>query len=216
MNDDNETPRETVLRLMAEAEGVEPAADPLRLMLAAACATMMRSDAALRQLVGLRIQREFLLDLYARELIGVGQVSIAADGGLWEPDGPDRRLLLAVCEHGEPVDVLALSSSCEDEWALLTGMCPLLGWDAWRQAQVGITDRLRIWPTPMAWLRAGGTGACVLRWDAEAIGMLRGLGEGVRLIVDAGAKDRLRAILAYGGLPRIEAAAVRPEGKIAA
>lgn len=213
MTESAESARELIVRLMAEGGRTGSA---LRTLMSQAAARLMRSDAALRRLVSLRVDREFLLNLYAQELVGLGQVSVSNDGGNWEPEGPDRRLLLAVCERGEPVDIVAASSSVEDEWALLTGACPLLGWDAWMQAQVGIADRVRIWPTPMAWMRAGGSGICVLRWDAEAIGMLRGLGESVRLIVDAEAKDRLRSILAYGGLPRIEAAARRSEGKLAA
>ena len=208
--------RDEIAGLMAEAQRDAEAANPLRPVLSQACARLIASDAALRQLVAQRIERGLLSELYAREAIGIGQVSISHDGSLWEPEGPDRRLLLAVCEQGVPVDVVALSSTNENEWSLLTGLCPVLGWDAWLRASLGLTDRLPVWSTPMQWLRAGGIGICVLQWDANALGMLRGLGEGARLLVQPEAKDRLRGLLAYGGLPRIEAATAPMQGRIAA
>lgn len=62
---------------------------------------------------------------------------------------------------------------------------------------------LRLYATPMAWLRAGGAGICVLDWTASALGALRGVGSGVTLVVEPGAKARLDAMLAHGGLPLV-------------
>lgn len=139
-------------------------------------------------------------------LIGAGRVTVSADGLWFEPEGPDARLLLGICNGaGELVDVAALSASNEDEWALLTGAADLLGEAALEQAVATDARYLRLHPTPMAWLRARGhlAGICVLQWSKAALGALRSLPEATTLVVDPGTKERLRGLLAFGGLPQI-------------
>jgi hypothetical protein len=131
--------------------------------------------------------------------IGAGRVCVCADGSRFEPEGPDARLLLLAGED----DAVALSTSNEDEWALLTGMADLLGEDQLEHAIATDARFLRLHATPMAWLRAGMQGIAVLQWNRAALGMLRGLPERTTLVVDPGTRERLKGMLAFGGLPQI-------------
>lgn len=179
-------------------------------LVTAACG---KPRSAVERLVSLGCDRRFVAQL--NEDFGPARVALHADG-TFAIGGPDQRLLLGVREAGGLVDVLALSSTCRDEWAVRTGLATMLGWDLWLEAQLGQRRRLRVFATPLDWLAghapweddgSGGPGGiCVLDWSAEALGMLRGLGESVTLTVDPGAKDRMKGLLAYGGLPRVEAA----------
>lgn len=170
---------------------------------------------AWRALLGMGADRPFAASLHGAGDLGVGMVSLSGDGALWAPEGPDRRLLLGVREGGELVDVLALSSTCRDEWAARTGQARLLGFDQWEEASRAVLAdrraRLRVHATPFDWLAAGGNGICVLDWTAEALGMLRGLGERATLAVDPGAKERMKGLLAWGGLPQVEAVQIGRE-----
>lgn len=154
----------------------------------------------------------------------IGLASVSLRGGHWEPVGPDRRLLLAVRDGlGELIDIAALASHDRNEWALRTGDGWALGIDHWQAAcqadeEAQAKDltardrardarlRLRVFATPFDWLAAGGAGICVLEWSAMALTNLRLLGERVTLLVDAGARERMQALLAHGGLPRVETA----------
>lgn len=147
--------------------------------------------------------------LLALGLLGAGRVAVAADGALFEPEGPDARLLLGagydVDELGRDTvaEVVALSTTCEDEWALLTGAADILGADVLEDAVAAERRFVRLYSTPMDWLRAGGAGVCVLQWNRVALAALRGLPESCTLVVDPGARERLRGMLAYGGLPQV-------------
>ena len=148
--------------------------------------------------------------------LALGSVALAGDGRAFEFNGPDRRLLLGVRDAaGTMIDIVALSSGCEDEWALLTGAGDLLGEQALEQAEAQATvyDRrvaVRLYATPMAWLRGGASGVCVLDWNRSTIARLRGLpgptagrsGQ-VMLMTDLGAGERLKAMLTHGGLPLV-------------
>lgn len=179
--------------------------DDLEYELACRCAEMPRS--ALDLLAAMGVDARFALALNSAGSLAVGKMTIEADGARWTPGGPDQRLLLAVREGGGLVDVLALSSSCRNEWALRRGDGVMLGFDLWAQAQCGAIDRLRVFSTPFDWMAAQGEGICVLDWTAEALGMLRGLGPKVVLRTDHGAKEKLRNLLQWGGLPRVESVA---------
>lgn len=155
-----------------------------------------------QQLLALGADKRFVA--WLNEDLGVAGVELFRDG-TFQLGGPDRRLLLGVREAGGLIDVLALSSTCRDEWAARTGFATLLGWDLWVQAQLGVRKRLRVFSTPLDWLAGAGEGICVLEWSAETLGMLRSLGERVTLCVDPGAKDKMKSLLSHGGLPRVEA-----------
>lgn len=141
-------------------------------------------------------------------LTGAGMLALAdvdlLRGGRFALGGPVRRLLLGVTdEAGDLVDVAALSSSCEDEWALLTGEGAMLSAVAWREAQVRESRELRLHPTPFAWLRNGCSGCAVLELGGAALAMLRSLRPFQTIVTDPGAGPVLEKMLAHGGLPLV-------------
>lgn len=191
-----------------------------RAMLTAACGTPF---AAVQMLAGLGADRRFIARLCGQGDLATVGVELSRDGSSFDMGGPTRRLLLAVRdEWGEVIDIAALSSTVRDEWALLIGDGWALGLDCLDRAQdhavraIGEAGPgrkvrgtvLRVYSTPLDWLAHGGDGICVLDWSARALTELRSLGEGVTLVVDPGAQERLKALLAYGALPRVSAAAV--------
>ena len=166
----------------------------------------------LRRLMEMGVPRAFLGELTGAGDLGAAQVDLTSGGSRFAFGGPTGRLLLAVrAGDGTLVDMAALSSACEDEWALLSGGADLLGEWLLEDAIAAERRELRLFPTPMAWLRGGGRGICVLDWTPAALGALRGLRSHQTLVVDPGAKVRLDAMLAYGGLPMVaeERAAIR-------
>lgn len=130
--------------------------------------------------------------------------------GLFEWDGGEPHLILGVREFGDLVDLVAVRSAAPDEWALLRGDGWVLGHDALFMAREGLASNLRVFGTPFEWMRGDGAGICVLDWTAHALGELRGLGPNITLIADDhGAAQRLGAVLAWAGLPKVEAASRR-------
>jgi hypothetical protein len=178
--------------------------------------------AAVRHLLDMGVPAAFL-----GQLTGAGDLAIAdvdlRRSGTFEFGGPTRRLILAVRERGSVVDLVALSSSCADEWALLRGAADMLGGEMIDDAVAAERRELRLFSTPLAWLRGGGRGICVLDWTPAALAALRGLGSRVgpsggrapvTLVVEPGAKPKLDALLAHGGLPIVSED--RPNMEIAA
>lgn len=162
--------------------------------------------AAMQRLVAMGADRRFVARLHGAGDLGVAQVAVTSAG--WEPVGPDRRLLLAVRRDGELIDAAALASHSRDEWALRTGHGWALGMDLIDDAHRALAGeqkrlRLRLYGTPFDWLAGGGDGLCVLDWSQAALMELRLLGERVTIEVSPGAAERLKAMLAYGGLPRV-------------
>lgn len=191
--------------------------DLSREMLAASTSMTM---AGMRRLFAMGADRRFVARLYGDGLLGVGQVTLAR--GVWQPAGPNRCLLIGVCQDGELVDVVALSSSQRDQWALRTGVGWALGAEAIEDVHRVLACaaeekprrmRLRLHATPFDWLAAGGDGVCVLDWCAASLMELRALGERVTLQVPPGGAERIRDLLAYGCLPNvIEASDELPRG----
>ena len=147
--------------------------------------------------------------LHARGALGRGWCRERA--GRWEPAalrevGCNPRLLIAVREQGVLVDVAALSPTAPDEWALRTGDGQLLGADLLREAEVhGAAAPLRVFATPLAWLRGDCAGICVLRWQADIVARLRALGPGAVLLADDRASaEALDEVLRWQGLPRVD------------
>jgi hypothetical protein len=134
--------------------------------------------------------------------VGLMRVSVGA-GGLFEPDGGEGRLILAVREYGELVDQVAVSSVSRDSWALRTGAGWCLGFQAFAAARASLTERVRIFGNPVEWLIGGMGGICMLDWSRDAIGQLRALGPDVTLECEPGAERALGDILAHHGLPEI-------------
>lgn len=118
--------------------------------------------------------------------------------------GPDGRLVMAVRDTGGAIiDLVAMSFSDENKWALRTGTADLLG--EWNYYHAIATQQrvVRLHSTPLAWLRAAGDGICVLDWTRSALTMLRSLGARTTLDCDAGAGARLKGLLKYGDLPLV-------------
>jgi hypothetical protein len=84
-------------------------------------------------------------------------------------------VILPVEEQGAMIDLVAFDPRKPDLWACRTGTGWALGHDAIvnaTQAWPG-SERLELHPTPLEWMRAGGTGACVWRWCDESRAALR-------------------------------------------
>ncbi|MGE4324254.1 MAG: hypothetical protein AB7E60_14660 [Sphingobium sp.] len=103
---------------------------------------------------------------------GVGTVE-RMERGLYQPgDGP-LHVLSPVCEAGEIIDIIAWRSDAPGNWAWRTGLGWALGTDMllprWDD------DPVQLHATPLDWLRAGGTGMCILDWEAPELGDLHAL-----------------------------------------
>jgi hypothetical protein len=159
------------------------------------------NPAAMRTLESLGVPPSVLASAKAGD-IGLMRVSVGA-GGLFEPDGGEGRLIIAVREYGELIDQVAVSSVSRDSWALRTGAGWCLGFQAFAAARASLTDRLRIYGNPIEWLIGGMNGVCVLDWSPDAIGQLRGLGPDVTLECEPGAERALGDILAHNNLPLV-------------
>lgn len=186
----------------------------------------------IRQLVTMGADRRFVARLTGAAMIGVGNVTLTSAG--WEPEGPDRRLLVGVVHGGALVDVVAIASHQRDEWALRTHQGWALGADAIEDAHRTIACdmrsdrsgkvrdrkpkqlRIRLHATPFDWLACGGVGVCVLDWCAASLMELRALGERVTLEVPPGGAERIKGLLAYGALPRVAETRAEYSGDMAA
>ncbi|WP_157812517.1 hypothetical protein [Novosphingobium kunmingense] len=198
---------------------MRPGADDMACELLSAAAAM--PWAAVQMLQGMGADRHLIARLSGAGDLGVARVELSGNGATWTPGGATQRLLIGVRDaDGELIDVAALASHCRDEWALRTGDGWALGLDMLAQAEQARDEaqaaaspakppravRLRLFADPFDWMGAGGAGLCVLDWGLPALTALRALGERVTLTVEAGAQERLRQLLAHGGLPRVEAA----------
>jgi hypothetical protein len=187
---------------------MKPALDPRELLLrrGATWATCQRLEA-------LGVPGRFVCELGAHIAIGQARVQLSRRGDFFELPGPDARLLLGLFEGGELIDVAAVSTSHPGEVARLTGLGWCLGEErieaAERAVLAGKCPRLRLVADPLEWLRCEGRAVCVIDW-AIALPRLRLLGELVTIECDAGAGERIRSLLAHGGLPRVSERAPVP------
>ncbi|KLE32443.1 hypothetical protein [Aurantiacibacter luteus] len=167
--------------------------------------------AAIARVEAMGVPQALLAQLTGAGQVAAGRVAVSPDGRRFEPKGADARLLLGVTDpFGTVIDVVALSSTCEDDWALLTGHGDVLGVAAFDAVDHALATerpaRLQLHATPWDWLRGGGEGICVLDWNRGVLAHLRSLGERVTLMVDGAAmKARLKAMLARGGVPLVSA-----------
>lgn len=178
--------------------------------------------AGVRLLAALGVPMGFIGQLSGAMAIGRARVAIEADG-TWRPDGGDgtaveARLIIAVHEDGELVDLVAVSSADPDSWALRTGAGWVLGHDALQDVASGPPGgRLRVFGNPIEWLKHECAGVCVLDWGRKALAELRWLGSGAVLECDSeAARDALVNALRWGGLPQVVSAEDDARGREAA
>lgn len=158
--------------------------------------------AAAHALLKLGVPAATVAHLHAQYDLALAKVTLGRSG-TFEFGGPDRRLLLSVRERGRVVDIVAVSATDVNGWALYRKVADFLGEDLLTRAVIEEWRQLRLFATPLDWLRGGGAGVCVLDWSPSALSALRGLRETTTIICDAGDGSRLRALLAFGGLPRV-------------
>jgi hypothetical protein len=114
-----------------------------------------------------------------------------ADDGVWAVLQPIED------DSGEVVDVVGWHPARPDRWRLLTGQGEALG-----LLELRLADPPIIYATPLAWLRAGGRGLCLLSDDyAVAQRVLIGERELTAETIELG--DQLERILSYRPSPAI-------------
>ena len=113
---------------------------------------------------------------------------IHANGPWFQPDpAGDPEIIMPVMEGGEVVDLVAFMPHRPGRWHIRTGACPLLGID-----NMGVwSESLRVWRTPLDYLRASLQGVVVLSWSA-AIPLLTCTREIVAEDVEHGREIRKR------------------------
>jgi len=103
----------------------------------------------------------------------IGGARICTDGDLWQPDEAGRPAILQpVITYGVLIDVVAWRLDAPSRWWRRTGYAAALGDDAIDGAAIhfdGEEDPLTLHCSPVAWLAAGGSGACLLDWTVAAI-----------------------------------------------
>jgi hypothetical protein len=123
----------------------------------------------LRRLQALGVSRPTVAQMGARHYFGGSARVIDIDDGLYAPSNEGApHLVLPVFEDGELVDLVAFSSGQPLAWLLRLGC----GWS------LGLLDgferhswepEVRLWASPLDWLRADRDGLCVLDWSAPEV-----------------------------------------------
>lgn len=116
--------------------------------------------------------------LFAAGMIGLDRVCIDAKD-YWQPDEAGTQMIIVPASTSDQIiDLIAFDIAEPDAWYVRTGQAWALGMDdidvacgAWP----GVTEDLWLHPTPIDWLRAETTGACVVQWCDEARHQLRNL-----------------------------------------
>lgn len=122
---------------------------------------------------------------------------------LYEPDeNGTEHLILPVVEGGAVADLLAFRADKPERWWLRTGIGAVLGQDAIDKAEFfsdddGPEGSLRVYRSPLSWLRSECQGCCILDWRVAACRLA-----GVREVVaeDLGIGEKIeRAFVAPRG-----------------
>jgi hypothetical protein len=168
-----------------------------------------------------RISADPKVQSFVMGLVGAGDlvkarcdISQRQAAPLFSFGGPEGRIVLAVRdEYMQRADAIAFRLDDPGGFAMLFDHAAVLGeWvlrDAWYDAHFARARvTLKVFADPLAWIRGGGRGICVLSWQ-RALWLLRGLGERVTLECDAGAGARIKALIEIGGLPKVKERAPR-------
>lgn len=162
-----------------------PAAAPLRNSLETEMRQAARTFVDLLRNGALSAEISDLVALADAGVLGAASAEIDRTDGLQLVPLGDAplHLIVAVVEHGELIDLIGFRSSRPDRWGMRTGSGGLLGWDAVERAIASIgwglpisEITLHLHQNPLEWLRARGTGACVIDgWRTDTCVQLRGL-----------------------------------------
>ena len=131
----------------------------------------------LDRLLALGVPARAIAELGARQIpFGVAHVE-RIERGLYQPGEGPLHVLSPVYADGEVIDIVAWRSDAPANWAWRTGLGWALGTDELPQLREYWPGDppLQLHATPLDWLRAGGTGMCILDWEADELESLRGL-----------------------------------------
>lgn len=108
--------------------------------------------------------------LIGQSLIGTVHAEVDSRD-FWTPIETGKPMVVTPLEErGEMLDLIAFDPSVPDVWYLRTGAGWALGCDAVADASEGwdADQHLTLHATPLDYLRAGCTGACVTQWTSES------------------------------------------------
>jgi hypothetical protein len=110
--------------------------------------------------------------------VGVMRIETDERGGFQPFDGGPLAVVQPVVVEGEIIDLVAWHSDDPLRWWTRRGVAWALGEDAINSAHLGWQPEdisVRVEPSPLDWLRGGGSGVCVLDWASAERHQLRGL-----------------------------------------
>ena len=146
-----------------------------------AAVTRLHDDGHVRRVLSLGVPRAAIFGI--RPLVGVAAVETNADGWFQFIEAGELALVIADGVPGpigwETIDeVIAIRTSTPGKWWRATGAAPVLG--AGRNADMidyamVVKEPITLHATPPDWLRAGGTGLCIVNWDAPLSATFDGL-----------------------------------------
>lgn len=109
-----------------------------------------------------------VLHLAGPSIIGVGRIETG--DSYWQPLPTGKPALVAPCSFGidfgdlySTIDLIAWTPANPDRWWWRTGQGAALGAEEIEKART-FEKPLLLHATPVDWVRAGGTGCCILDW----------------------------------------------------
>ena len=123
----------------------------------------------LHRLKALGVPWPTIANMGDRHFFGGSARVIDIDDGLYAPSSEGApHLILPVFEDEELVDLVAFTSDQPLAWLLRVGTGWSLGLlDGFERHSWG--DEVRLWATPLDWLRADRDGLCILDWSAPEV-----------------------------------------------
>lgn len=117
----------------------------------------------------LGVNQRTIAQMGNRHFFGGSDRVIDIDDGLYAPSANgEPHLILPVFENCNLVDLVAFTSDKPLAWLLRLGVGWSLGLLDGLERHSG-EDEVRLWASPLDWLRAGCDGLCILDWSAPEI-----------------------------------------------
>jgi hypothetical protein len=177
-----------------------------------AASALLGAPGEAARLLGLGVQA-YAID---PDILGVATISLSADGRLYwpDPESDDQCFIVAVrgdpagpesvdpidtIRTGELVDLLAIHPDYPDRWASRLDCATWLGSIAPQRFD---PEPVPIHRSPLAWLRGGCRGLCLLGSDIEARQLLLGL-HAIEVASEVDARVLQRQLETPPALPRI-------------